>query len=174
MNTHQNMEAQLWEYIDGLAAGKDKSHIEELIATNAEWRSKYEELLSFNASLHQDLEVEQPSLRFTKNVMDEIARHHIAPATRNYINKKVIYGITAFFLTIIAGSIIYAIAQVDWSAGSAGEGVFSYDFIKIDFSKAFNNQFINAFIIVNVVMGLMLLDRYLSRQKKQWHKQEGI
>lgn len=174
MNTHQTMETQLWEYIDGVADGNEKRHIETLIATNIEWRRKYEELLLFNDSLNRDLDIDQPSLRFTKNVMEEIARHHIAPATRSYINKKIIYGIAAFFLTIIVGSIIYAIGQVDWSAAGGGEGPLSYDFSKVDFSKVFTNQFVNAFIMLNVVMGLMLLDRYLSQQKKNWHKQGGI
>lgn len=170
MSTHQNMETRLWEYIDGIAEGHEKDAIQELIDTNIEWRRKYEDLLSFNAALQQDLELEHPSLRFTKNVMEEITRHHIAPAAKTYIDKKIIYGIAAFFFTIIIGSIIYAIGQVDWSVAGGSEGAFSYDFSKVDFSKAYNNQFVNAFIIINVVMGLMLLDRYLSQQKKQWQK----
>lgn len=164
------METRLWEYIDGIAEGHERAAIQELIDTNIEWRRKYEDLLSFNAALHQDLDLEQPSLRFTKNVMEEITRFHIAPAAKTYINRKIIFGIAAFFFTIIIGSIIYAIGQVDWSVGNVSDSAFSYDFSKVDFSKAFNNQFVNAFVIINVVMGLMLLDRYLSQQKKQWQK----
>lgn len=96
---------------------------------------EYEDLLAFNAALHQDLDLEQPSLRFTKNVMEEITRYHIAPAAKTYINRKIIYGIAAFFFTIIIGSVIYAIGQVDWSAGGGGDGAFSYDFSRFISAK---------------------------------------
>ena len=41
-------------------------------------------------------ELEAPSMRFTVNVMDEIAHYQIAPATKSYINKNIIRGIGGF------------------------------------------------------------------------------
>jgi len=35
----------------------------------------------------------------------------------------------------------------------------------------FNNTFVNAFMMLNIVLGLMLLDRYLDRKKKEFMKQ---
>ncbi len=61
-------------------------------------------------------ELEMPSLRFTKNVMEEIAQYQVAPATKNYINKNVIRGIFAFFLIMISGLLIYFIGQIHWSS----------------------------------------------------------
>ena len=63
-------------------------------------------------------ELEAPSMRFTKNVMEEISRYHVAPATKSYINKNIIRGIGAFFLTMIAGLFVYVLAQFKWSGGS--------------------------------------------------------
>lgn len=165
----QNMEAQLWEYIDGLSTPQERLFIEELLATHAEWRSKYQELLQFNESLGQTIELEEPSMRFTRNVMEAIATQHIAPAAKTYINKKIIYGIGGFMVSLIIGILIYGLAQVEWSTGSTGSGG-GFDLSRVDFSGLWNNNYLNAFMIINVVLGLMLLDRYLSFQKKEWKK----
>lgn len=158
-------EARLWEYIDGSCELSERSAIERLIAENAAWKEKYEELLQLHQLIGQT-ELEQPSLRFTKNVMEEIARYQIAPAAKSYINNKIIYGIGIFFLTLIAGFLVYGLSQVDWSAGSGNAG--SIDFTKVDYSKVFNNSFVNIFMMINVVLGLMLLDRYLSSKRKKF------
>lgn len=169
MFSENEMEARLWEYIDGISLPEEQSIIENLLATQQEWREKYQALLSVHKDLASHLELESPSMRFTKNVMEEISRIHIAPAASTYINKKIIYGIGGFFLTVIVGFLIYAIAQVDWSSGNSGNSRF--DWSRIDFSGIFNNQFVNIFMMVNIVLGLMLFDRYLNAQKKNWKKQ---
>ncbi len=169
MDPHQKMEAELWEYIDGLSTPAERQFIEELIATNQEWREKYQELLQFHASLGSSIELEGPSLRFTKDVMETIASKHIAPAAKTYINKRIIYGIGGFLVSLILGFLVYAVAQIDWSAGSSGGG--SFDFSRIDMSQVLNNNYINAFMILNVVLGLMLLDRYLAQQRREWKNQ---
>ena len=115
----EEIEALLWEYIDGMS--EEKPAIEKLIADNTAWRAKYQELLQLHELVHAS-ELEEPSMRFTKNVMEEISRLHIAPAAKSYINKKVIWGIAAFFISMIVGFLIYAIAQVNWSEGTSDAG----------------------------------------------------
>ena len=168
MTSPTEMEARLWEYIDGMALPEERTVIEELIQTQQAWREKYQELLQVNQDIRQHLQLEEPSLRFTKNVMEEIARTQIAPATRNYINKKIIFGIAGFFLTLIFGFIIYALGQIDWSAGSSSSG---FEWSRVDYSRVFNNQFVNVFMMINIVLGLMLFDRYLTEKKKNWSKE---
>src|SRR5215212_2289410 len=106
---NEEMEFRLWEYIDGMGTSTERSALEQLIREHALWKARYEQLLEVHQSLSL-VELEQPSLRFSKNVMEEIGRTQISPAARNYINNKVIWGIGIFFLTMIAGFIIYAIS----------------------------------------------------------------
>src|SRR5512147_1306829 len=113
----QNIEQQLWSFIDGSSSKEEISAIEKLLESNLEWKNKYHELLDVHQLL-KSAELEQPSLRFTKNVMEEIAKYHIAPATKKYINKRVIWGIAAFFFTLIIGFLAYGFGQVDWNAQS--------------------------------------------------------
>lgn len=166
MDHLQDIEIRLWEYIDGLSSPEEQSAIEKLIAENTEWRAKYHELLEVH-QLMDATELEQPSMRFTKNVMEEIAKYQIAPATKEYINKKIIWGIAAFFLTVITAFVIYGVAQIDWSAGSSSDSIVGVDLTKVDYSRVFNNTFVNMFMMLNVVLGLMLFDRYLTHKRRQ-------
>ncbi len=166
---NEDMESRLWDYIDGSANEAERSAVEQLIAANSQWRMKYEELMDVH-SLMKGIELEQPSMRFTKNVMEEIARFHIAPATKKYINQKIIWSIGIFFITVIVGFIVYGFSQVDWSADGSGNGVYGINFSEVDYSRMFNNTYINLFMMLNVVLGLMLLDRYLSNRTNQYKK----
>lgn len=161
-------EERLWEYIDGLSSQEEKTVIEQLLESNAAWKAKYKELLEVQQLL-QSSELEAPSMRFTKNVMEEIAKLHIAPATRNYINKKIVWGIGAFFITLIVGFIAYGFGQIDWSA--QGDTKLPVDLSKVDYSKMFSNNFVNAFMMINVILGLFLLDRYLANKRKKFHEE---
>ena len=79
------METRLWEFIDGRSSGNEKNIIEQLLENNQLWKKKYKELIDIHR-LVQSTELEEPSMRFTKNVMEQIAKLHIAPAAKNYIN----------------------------------------------------------------------------------------
>lgn len=168
MNTHQNFEERLWEYIDGNSSAEEKAAVEKMLESNMEWRAKYQELLEVH-QLMKSSELEEPSLRFTKNVMDEITRLHIAPAAKTYINKNIIRGIAIFFITMVAGFLIYGFGQVDWTA--SGDSKLPIDLDKIDYSKFFNNTYINIFMMINVILGLFLLDRYLANKRKKFREE---
>jgi hypothetical protein len=167
MNEQQNIEKQLWDYIDGLSSGEERTSVEKLLQSNLEWKNRYNELLEVQLLLKSS-ELEQPSLRFTKNVMEEIAKFHIAPATKNYINNRIIWGIGAFFITLIVGFLIYGFAQVDWNFQDNSKPL--VDLSKVDLGKIFNNNFVNVFMMVNVVLGLFLLDRVLANKRKKFQR----
>ncbi len=175
MSTEQIMEDRLWDYIDGLSSPAERSAIDELLAANFEWQHKYKELLNLHQLLDTS-ELDAPSMRFTKNVMEEIARHHVAPATKTYINKNIIRSIGAFFLTMILGFVTYIFAQFKWSgAGSGSSKILGIDpnlnlerLNTMNVSRFFNNTYVIAFMLIAIVMGFMVLDMYLQR-KRQLH-----
>lgn len=167
MNTQHSPEERLWDYIDGISSPQEKTVIEQLLENDMEWKAKYSELLEVQQLLHSS-EMEAPSLRFTKNVMEEIAKLHIAPATKTYINKKIIWGIGIFFITLIAGFLVYGFGQIDWTVQS--DSKLPVDFGKVDYSKIFSNTFVNVFMMINVILGLFLLDRFLAAKRKKFHE----
>ena len=167
MNTPEQMEERLWDFIDGMSEPDEQILIRRLIAEEPAWQRRYKELMNIDTVMqHQELDA--PSLRFTKNVMEQIARYHVAPATKTYINKNVIRGITAFFLIMIAGILIYFFGQFHWTSTSTDNLIpqYSIDANKLNWGKALNNTYVNVFILVNVILGFALLDKYLQNKKK--------
>ena len=161
------IEERLWNYIDGTTLADEKTVIEKLMETDGTWKAKYHELLQVNELLRSS-ELEAPSMRFSKNVMEEIAKLHIAPATKTYINKKIIWGLGFFFIALIVGFLIYGFGQMNFNSGE--ETTLSKNMNKIDFSKFFSNTWVNVFMMINVVLGLFLLDNYFTNKRKQFKK----
>ena len=168
MNTQHNIEERLWNYIDGTAAAEEKTVIEKLLETDTAWKAKYHELLEVH-QLVQSSELDAPSLRFSKNVMEEIAKLHIAPATKSYINKKIIWTLGFFFIALLVGFLIYGFGQMNFNTGE--ETTLSKNLNKVDLSKFFSNTWVNAFMMINVVLGLLLLDNYLGNKRKEFRKE---
>lgn len=164
---NEDIEGKLWSYIDGEGSGEERSVIEKLIEANREWKEKYHELLELHQLVHSST-MEEPSMRFTKNVMEEIAKYHIAPATKNYINKKLVTGIGLFFVLTLVITIIYSFGLVNWNSG---DNSLPFKTPTVNYGKIFNNTYITVFMMINVVLGLMLLDRYLSSKRKSLQKQ---
>ncbi|MFN8289634.1 MAG: hypothetical protein U0U70_05235 [Chitinophagaceae bacterium] len=170
MNTQRSMEERLWEYIDGHSSAAEHSVIEKLLQEDAAWKTKYHELLQVNDMLKSS-ELEQPSMRFTKNVMEEIAKLHIAPAAKTYLNQKIIWGIGIFFIGMLVAIFIFGFNQVLGNGQEASGVKVTRELEKIDFSRFFSNTWVNAMMMINVVIGLFLLDNYLSVKRKKYRKE---
>lgn len=162
----QEMEKLIWEYIDGLGDATLKADISKHISEDPVWHSKYIELMNIHEMLQKE-DLEMPPLRFTKNIMEEIAHLHVAPATKNYINKNVIRGFMAFFLIMIGGLFIYFLGQIHWSSNSTGNLIpaYSLNANKVNWSVLLNNTYVNIFIGINVILGLILIDKYMQGKK---------
>src|SRR3954468_19830732 len=147
MNKPENIEERLWDYLDGASSAEERLFIEQLIASNAAWKAKYQELLELQDLLSHRLELDEPSMRFTQNIMEAISKHHIAPAAKSYINKRIIWGIAGFFICTIIGVLIAVFAQVHWSAGSTTDSSFinKINLDKVDTSKFFNSTYATIF-----------------------------
>jgi hypothetical protein len=168
----QNQEGRIWDYIDGLGDPVESESVRLLISEEPDWRRKYEELLELHQSF-QEMSLEVPSLRFAKNVMEEIAQNQVGPATISYINKRIIWGIGGFFGILILGFLVYGFAQVNWSANGNSKAVSFFKSNSIPWNKIFNNTYGNIFMMINVVLGLMLLDMFLRRKMKRTEAKEA-
>jgi hypothetical protein len=100
--------------------------------------------------------------------MDDIARLHIAPATKSYINRKVIWGLAFFFIAMFVGFFIYGFGQM--SSGSSGESTIAKNIPHFDMTKIFSNTWVNIFMMINVVLALVLLDHYFTSKRKEFRK----
>ena len=160
MEQNEDIEMQLWEYIDGSCAINDMQRISILIERDALWKAKYEELAALNGNLSRSIELEQPSMRFTANVMDAVTATHVAPATKKYINKSIIRAIAAAFIIMLTTMLGYAFANSKGSSSSLLQGIKG-----ADLSAFFNSPAFNTVIMLNVVIALVLFDAILRRKQ---------
>ena len=162
MEPNEEIELQLWEYIDCTCTDADKERIALLVANDAAWREKFDALTVLHADIEEMMEVEQPSMRFTKNVMEAVAQVQIATPTKQYINRGIIRGIAAFFLIGIFLMIGYAFATTKWNSSTASIAS-SFSFSKL--SGFISSPVINIVIAINVVLLLVLVDTLLRRKR---------
>lgn len=161
------MEQKLWAYIDGAATAKERLETERLLEEHHAWRSRYQELLHLHQMI-KDTALEQPSMGFTHSVMEAVTKYHTAPAARNYINKRIIRGIAAFFFLVIGGLLIYGFSQLNRQATGGNKSFAGIEWNELDYSPLLSGHLVNALIMGNIVLGLMLLDRYLAQRRRRW------
>lgn len=164
------MEEKLWSYIDGFSTESDKAAVETLLKTEPVWKEAYQELLSVQQLLNSS-ELEEPSMRFTRNVMEEIAKFHIAPAAKTYINKNIVYGLGIFFAVMIIGLLVFTAILVNSSPTSSHS--FNINLDKFEWGKLFDSTYLKIFLMVNTVLVLVLFDKYLSGRKQAATKKAG-
>lgn len=154
MNT---IEEQLWSYIDGNCTSEEKIEIETKIAVNSQYQTLYQELLAVHNELNQ-LDFEEPSMSFTRNVMDKVNLELKPVRLKTKIDYRIIYSIGAFFALSILGIFTYAIAT----------NTSSFDFqmpdLNFDASKYINATTIQIFLLVDVALGLLYLDGFLRKR----------
>ena len=146
-------EQMIWEYIDGSCDEPTKEQVQQKLNTDVQWRNLYDELLLLHKSISTDMEAEQPSLRFTKNVMGMIAADVIVRQSKNYFNPIIIQSISFVLIASIIFLLAYAFSTANWNETTA--------------MKYYNSSTLHAFLWVNIILGLVLIDRIVNHNKKR-------
>lgn len=159
MNT---IEEQLWNYIDGTCTPVEKLEIEAKLAVNIQYHTLYQELLKVNEELNK-IDFEEPSMSFTRNVMDKVNLELKPVALTTKVDNRIIYGIGAFFVLSLVSIFIYAGATSDMS--------FKMDMPKMDFTfdagKYINRTTMQIFFFIDIAIALVYLDRILRKGAAQ-------
>jgi len=155
------IEERLWDYIDGNSSAEEKIAIEQLLQTDSSVKQLHEEFLAINTSLKFS-ELEEPSLRFTKNIMEQIALEPTPKALHTKVDKRIINVIAGFFILTLSVLIIFSLTQINWNQGFDG---FSFNLPNIDWNNYFGSAYVQGALILFVIAGLALLDRYRHLRK---------
>ena len=156
------IEQRIWDFLDGIGTDDERKLTGQLIENDFEYRKVYENLKSFN-KLVSTVELEEPSMSFTRNLIDKINLEPNPGTIRSLIDKRIVYGITAFFLITIFALLGFLFYQVDWSQNS-GFGTLEYKSLVIDTSKFQNNTLINIFFFSDIIIGLYFLDVFFRNR----------
>ena len=161
MNT---IEEKLWNYIDGTCSDEDRKAIDILIAQDEVYRRKYEELLALNQEFSK-MELDEPPMAFTYNVMEAIRAEHAKQPLKAGINKRIIKVISGFFIVSIALMLILAISNVHLGNSSANISVHLPDSLRLpDIKNYLSKPVLEGFLFFDIVLGLFLFDAWLRRK----------
>jgi anti-sigma factor RsiW len=164
---NQYIEQQLWDYIDGNVPSEQRQAIEQAIAADPAWQVAYQELTTFDGYMKTNATAEQPSLRFTKNVMEQIATQPVSVPLKNYVNPMVVRGIAAFFALPILIIALYTLASVNWTL-PAGIGA-KYSLSNISLPSVLSVDTAWYIIGLNVLLALVLLELLMKHRRRGSH-----
>lgn len=88
---------KLWKYVDGTCSAEEKARLDALLAADAGLREDLEQVEAIHKAL-QAMQPEQPSLRFSKNVMEAIPKFYPAARAEPLVPanwKKIFWGVVA-------------------------------------------------------------------------------
>ena len=156
------IEQRIWDYLDGTCNEQERKKIEHLLATDCAYQRTYSDL----ENLHQDLakiELDEPSMSFTRNVMGQIASTPVPGSVKSLVDKRIIYGIAAFFLISIVALLAMVFKQIDW-VQPVSDALPEYRFPEVDYSFYLNSTYLRLFFFADIILGLYLLDGLLRKK----------
>jgi hypothetical protein len=156
-----DIEEKLWNYIDGSCSDEEQKSISLLIESDDAYKLKYNELLQLNTEFLA-MELDEPSMAFTYNVMEAIRTENAQQPLKAAIDKRIIWGIAAFFIITIAAVLLVALGSVNWSAPAAGG--FRIPVKLPQMQNYFSGPVIKGFIFFDIVLSLFLMDGYLRKK----------
>ena len=156
------IEQRIWDYLDGTGTLQERELTERLIKSDPVYQQVYEECRSFN-SMVSAIDQDEPSMGFTRNVMERINLEPVPATLKSLIDNRIIFGIAAFFLFTITALLGVLLYQIDWSQ-TAGFKIPELTMPTIDITKYLNSSYINIFYFVDIIIGLYLFDGFLRKR----------
>ncbi len=155
------IEERLWDFIDGTCNAEEKLSVEKLLQADPAMKQLYEEFLSLSSNL-KAMELDEPSMRFTQNVMDLVALEPAPRALQTKVDKRIIYGIGSFFVITLTALLGYALSQIDFNTSRFD---LSFQMPVIEWSKYFGPAFMQGSLIAIVILSLITVDRVMQYRK---------
>jgi hypothetical protein len=157
------MEEEIWDYIDGNSSPEQALSVQAKIASDPAYGSLYEELLAINDQMNE-LELEEPSMSFTRNVMEQV-KLEIAPVSmKTKVDTRIIYSIAAFFICFILAILGYILSNSTFDFTDIKFNM-GFQMEHIDFGKYVTPTSIKIFLFIDLLLALAFVDSYLRRRR---------
>ena len=168
MSAITNIELQIQSFIDGEGTKAEREETEKMIAIDLQWKETYEGLMEVHRLLAGGMETMEPSMRFTKNVMDEISGLEIAKPVRLHQNPwifRIAGGILGVMLVAI---MVYMFSLLDFSSnpGSSSLALPDVALPKISWTNYIDNGTTMVLFMVCTILAFVLLDKFLFNKSK--------
>jgi len=157
----KTIDEEIWDYLDGGLTADQKREIAAKINSDPAYQQVYTELQEIQ-QLMKGAELEEPSMSFTRNVMDQVSLEIAPIALKTKVSKTIIYSIAAFFLLSIMAIMVYTIAN-----STLSDELFKVPDLKlpVNTQEFITPTSIRIFFFVDIVLALIYLDSFLRRKK---------
>ena len=156
------IEQQIWDYLDGICSEHERKKIALLIETDPEYRVVYADLKNLHRDLGQ-MELDEPSMSFTRNVMDQVTPLPVPGSIRSLIDKRIIYGIAGFFLLSIVLLLTLVFSQIDWSQ-QASAALPEFKMPQVNYRSLMDSTYLRMFFFADLILGLYILDSVMRKK----------
>jgi uncharacterized membrane protein YidH (DUF202 family) len=156
-----SIEEKLWDYIDSTCTAAEREAIERSIANDENYRQKYEELLVFNREISADIELDEPPMGFTYNVMEAIRTDYAAQhPLKTRVNKNIMRVIGGFFIVTLLAMLAMVLGSLHWSGGAQAAQNTTH---LPDFKNLLTGNTLKAFLFFDTVLLLFLVNRFMQK-----------
>jgi len=156
----KTMEEEIWAYIDDACTPAEKLEIEAKMVSDPGYHQLYTELMQVHLMISAE-EFEEPSMSFTRNVMEQVQLEIPPVALKTKVDNRIIYSIAAFFTLSILAVFVYALANSNYSMSA-------FKLPEINMSLAMSatatNLSVKAFLFLDAALALVYFDRFLRKK----------
>lgn len=156
----KTIDEEIWDYIDGSCDAAESERITAKIATDERYARSYQELVKLNTMMAAD-ELDEPSMSFSRNVMDAVALEIAPKKLTTRVNNKIIYSIAAFFILSIVAIFVYVLAN---STPSGTEFKMPSLSLRFDLSQMLSPLYMKIFLMFDLTLLLLYMDRLIRRK----------
>jgi hypothetical protein len=160
------IEMQIWDFIDGRCSPAERAFVQAQIESLPSWKAAYAEITAFQQLLAEDLQADAPSMRFTKNVMEQIATTPIAAPAGAFLSSPIIKGLAAFFVLSLVVFVVGVLFLVNWEATST-RTISLPQITTYKISDLFNNDTIWYGVGINIVLAIVLAEMVLRKKMRE-------
>ena len=157
----KNITEEIWDYIDGNISVEDKNLIAGKIANDPAYQEAYTEMMEIHQMMGT-IALEEPSMSFTRNVMEQVKLEITPVALKTKTDKRIIYSLAAFFLLSILSVTAYAFST---STMTFPDMSFPTLNVQLNVSVFTKPLFLQLFLFVDVLLGLVYLDKFLRNKR---------
>ena len=167
----KNFEQLIWNYLDGIASEEERKHTEQLLESDSEFLTLFEELSAIHLQISA-LELDEPSMSFSRNLIEKIQLEPSPVPPKSLADKWVIYGIALFFVSSIVCLLGLLLSKIDWT--QSGDLMMpELTMPKLTFDGPFYSLLINLFIFVDIICALYFFDLIISRRINSKNNPKG-
>lgn len=156
----EDIEIQLWDYIDGTCSDADRARISLLVDTDSTWKQLYDEAMATHSTMQTNLAPIPAGNTFTDSVMAQLAPA-AKPGMKKLLNLS-IKAVACFFIVAVLGLSVYAAAVTDWGFSTSASAIalpkFKFSMPEMNFNISSSGVAVAGFCAV--VLVLMMADNF--------------